>query len=579
MRCIVNKCTVFCIFGTRMKTTTILSAQTVIQLCKAKQIQHIVISPGSRNAPLTIAFTHDSFFTCYSIVDERSAAFFALGIAQQTKVPTVLVCTSGSAVLNYYPAIAEAYYSNIPLVVVSADRPEYLINRGDGQTINQYKIFTKHIIYETQLKLDCAEDKAQQNAVQNYNEIELNKALNAAIINQGPVHINIPLKEPLYETVSEYKVIPKVEVLETTKKQLSNANLEQAIEQWNTATRKMVLIGVQKPNTIAQRWLDIFAADESVIVLTETTSNIHHKHFFSKIDTLITPLNESEFKDLQPNILVTFGGMLVSKRIKAFLRNFKPKQHWHVGVEKANDTFFSLTQHFQQKPNLFLEAFLPATKLRSSFYFNYWNTINNQRTKAQAKYMENCEFSDLKIFPKLLQALPKNSTLQLANSTVIRYSQLFSINPSIEVYCNRGTSGIDGSTSTAIGAAIGNPKPTTLVTGDLSFFYDSNALWNNYIPKNFRILLINNQGGGIFRILPGDSNSPKFETYIETTNTLSAKQLCEMHKIEYYTTNNLEELNNLLSNFFTISEAPRLLEIVTPRTKNDEVLKKYFESL
>ena len=289
-----------------MKLPKIPLAQTIIQLCKAKEIRHIVISPGSRNAPLTIGFSNHDYFTCYSIVDERSAAFFALGIAQQLQEPVAVVCTSGSALLNYYPAVAEAYYSNIPLIVISADRPKHLINIGDGQTINQENVYKNHILYSANLKQDVQVEKGfsqkdqptiikslenklekllglQQN-LQKQNEEEINKAFNTAIYKKGPVHINAPFDEPLYDMVDEFLVSPNVEDIVLKHREVDENLMSNLVDQWYHAKKKMVLIGVNAPNSINQEWIDELADDDSVIVFTETTSNLHHPKFFAALD-------------------------------------------------------------------------------------------------------------------------------------------------------------------------------------------------------------------------------------------------------------------------------------------------------
>jgi len=541
-------------------------AQTTIQLCKAKEIKHIIISPGSRNAPLTIGFTNDSFFECFSIVDERCAAFFALGIAQQLGKPVALVCTSGSALLNYYPAVAEAFYSDFPLVVLSADRPEHLIGIGDGQTINQKNVFNNHILYSANL----IEGNQQQN------EIEINTAINSAIVDKGPVHINMPFKEPLYELVNEISVEPQVISCEMNFTKINSQDLEDLLDVWNNASKKMVLAGVNQPNTIEQKWLDEFANDDSVIVFTETTSNLHQHGFFTSIDKIIAPLNNEDFKQLQPDILVTFGGLVVSKKIKAFLRTYKPKVHWHIDERKANDTFFSLSKHLKLNPNVFFSQFLPKTKASNSSYKSYWLSVKSLRQERHDDYLKSIEFSDLKVFSTLFKAIPNDIVLQLGNSSTVRYAQLFDLNKTVDVFCNRGTSGIDGSTSTAIGCAVANHKQTTLITGDLSFFYDSNALWNNYIPNNFKIIVINNQGGGIFRILPGHKGTKNFETFFETKHQLTAMQLCDMYKFDYVSAANENELNSILPSFFLEENKPKLLEVFTPSTINDTILLNYF---
>jgi 2-succinyl-5-enolpyruvyl-6-hydroxy-3-cyclohexene-1-carboxylate synthase len=575
-------------------------AQTVIQLCKLKNIKHIIISPGSRNAPMTIGFTADDFFTCYSIVDERSAAFFALGIAQQIKHPVALVCTSGSALLNYYPAVSEAYYSDIPLVVLSADRPKHLIDIGDGQTINQKNVFTNQILYSANLKLDLKdeknipltqdlpimkniEDKLErflgfQKDIQTHNELEINTAINTAAIKNGPVHINVPFDEPLYETIDELIVEPKSIDVQSKQKSIDSYTLQQCFEYWNTASKKMILVGVNGPNEIEQKWLDELAEDDSVIVFTETTSNLHHDSFFPSIDQIIAPLTEQEQKELQPNILITFGGLIVSKKIKALLRKFQPEHHWHIDRKKANDTFFCLSMHIEATPNEFFEVFLPkTTHYIKSDYNNQWALIKQKRLDRHNLYLKKIPYSDFIAFNLTLNSILDNYILQVGNSSAIRYTQLFNLNKSLEVYCNRGTSGIDGSTSTSIGCAVISKKPTVFITGDLSFFYDSNALWNNYIPNNYRIIIVNNNGGGIFRILPGKKDTENFDTYFETKHDLNAKHLCNMFGFEYESAHTKGQIIKRLETFYSKSDKPKLLEVFTPRTLNDKILLDYFE--
>ncbi len=577
-------------------------AQTVIELFKIKGIKHIVISPGSRSAPLTIGFTNNPYFTCYSIVDERCAAFFALGIAQQLKEPTAVVCTSGSALVNYYPAVTEAYYSDIPLVVVSADRPKHLIGIGDGQTINQKNIFQNHILYSVNLKLDIKDENnipeneelpmlknlegklerflGLQKDIQTHNEEEINEALNFALVKKGPVHINIPFDEPLYETVDKLRVTPKATKPALKAKVIEDYVLNECLEDWNSTSKKMVLVGANYPNEIDKKWLNDLADDDSVVVFTETTSNLYHESFFPSIDQIIASLTEEEKKALQPEILLTFGGLIVSKKIKTLLRKFQPKYHWHVDEKIANDTFFCLSNHIDVTPNQFFSAFLPKiTHYVKSNYNAHWTAVKKHRLKKHNAYLKTIPFTDLKVFDILFKNIPSNHILQIANSSAIRYSQLFDINKNNTIFCNRGTSGIDGSTSTAIGCAVVNKKPTTLITGDLSFLYDSNGLWNNYIPKNFRIIVINNQGGGIFRILPGHKNSDNFETFFETTHSLSARHLCRMYGFTYKSVSKEKPLEYYLKEFFVEDDRPKLLEIFTPKDINDEVLLQYFEYL
>jgi len=544
-------------------------AQSIIEILSAKGIVNIIISPGSRNAPLTIGFAQNPNFNCYSIADERCAAFFALGIAQQTKQPTAIVCTSGSALLNYYPALAEAFYSQIPLIVISADRPQSKIDIGDGQTIRQENVFANHSVFNANLTEEASEE----------NDLKINLAIESAILKKGPVHINAPFEEPLYETTEELSVQPKITNPKPEAFPLIIENNEEVISVWNTAKRKLILVGVNEANTIDKEIIENLASDPSVVVLTETTSNLHHESFINSIDTLITPFDDFDFKKFNPEVLITFGGMVVSKRIKGFLRKYKPKHHWHIDTLRAYDTFGALTKHFEMQPNDFFKDLLSKTSFVKSNYFNNVNTVYQTRLERRKDYLNKIEFSDFKVFEKVIESLPKNSMLQISNSSAIRYAQLIDIDNSIEVFCNRGTSGIDGSTSTAIGAAVGSEKQTIFVTGDISFLYDSNALWNSYIPKNFKIILVNNGGGGIFRILPGHQEKPVFNTYFETSHKLTAEHLAKMYGLNYFTAHDVPSLENGINSLYDSNETPCILEIFTPTTENDLILKQYFKYL
>ncbi|WP_426063131.1 2-succinyl-5-enolpyruvyl-6-hydroxy-3-cyclohexene-1-carboxylic-acid synthase [Flavobacterium sp. DSP2-3-1] len=544
-------------------------AQSIIEICLAKGITTIIISPGSRNAPLTIGFVNNPAFQCYSIADERAAGFFALGIAQQTKQPVALVCTSGSALLNYYPAFAEAFYSQIPLIVISADRPQSKIDIGDGQTIRQENVFENHSLFNANLHEDVSTE----------NDLIINEAINTAITDKGPVHINAPFEEPLYETISELSVTVNIVAAANVTQLISIEDVSEFATIWNNSTKKMILVGVNEPNAINLNIIDTFAKDESVVVLTETTSNLHHPTFINNIDTIITPFTNADFENFRPEILVTFGGMVVSKRIKAFLRKYKPKHHWHIDSLRAYDTFGALTKHFKVDINAFFDTFLPLTKVIESDYFQKFDVVKVLRKLKSDIYLNKIPFSDFKVFEKVMQYLPKNSQLQISNSSAIRYAQLIAVDPSIEVYCNRGTSGIDGSTSTAIGAAVANDKQTVFITGDIGFLYDSNALWNNYIPKNFKIILINNGGGGIFRILPGHEETPVFNTFFETSHCLTAEHLAKMYGFEYSIASNESSLATSLTALYAQNEKPSILEIFTPTLKNDSILLQYFKEL
>ncbi len=543
-------------------------AQLVISACNQFNIDTVVISPGSRNAPLTVGFSNHPAIEALSVVDERCAAFFALGIAQQTQKPVAIVCTSGSALLNYYPAIAEAFYSNIPLVVISADRPKHLIDIGDGQTIRQENVFQNHILFSANLE--------ENSKFKTQNLKLISEALQTSIIKKGPVHINVPFDEPLYETVEELASFNFPNVVVNGVKQ--SVNYKEFSKTWNSSSKKMILVGVNYPDEVVQDLINHFSEDNSVLILTETTSNLYHKKHINSIDKLIFSLDENESESLQPEVLLTFGGMVVSKKIKQFLRKYKPKHHWHIDEKKAMDTYFCLSEFVQEKPAVFLQGLHEEAVGIESNYQQIWLSKRDKKEENHKVFLRDCVYSDFKAFEQVLESIPNNCQLQISNSSIIRYAQLFNLNKTLQVFCNRGTSGIDGSTSTAIGAAFAGDKQTVFITGDVSFFYDSNALWNSNIPKNFRIILVNNSGGGIFKIIPGPKSTNALN-YFETPHGLTAEHLAKMYGFEYEQATDLESLEKGLSSFYLASNQPKILEICTPSELNDVILQNYFKSI
>ena len=577
-------------------------AQTLILSCLKFDFFDVVISPGSRNVPLAIGFASNKKFKCYSIVDERSAAFFALGLSQKSKKPTILICTSGSALLNYYPAVAEAYYSEIPLIILSADRPEYKINIGDGQTINQSNVFEKNILYSKSLKQDCSHateeiiksnlqkivnDKADyskieklQKSIQKNNEEIIEIAFNLSINKMQPVHLNVPMEEPLYEFNDSPSI--SVKVKKKTEKKPSLTDLDNFYKAINKASKIMILIGVSDGNILSKKSIQKINSCSSIIVMKEHTSNVFNESFISNIDRLIGPIelqsnSDSLFDELSPEIVISLGGMIVSKKIKSFLRNYKPQKHFHIGNNISKDSFYSGVNHIKTTANKFFEN-IDLNKSDSK-YFEKWNQLDNSKLDLHNRYMKVINFSDLKVFEILTNWIPKKYNIQVANSTPIRYFQLFDLKNKNMMFANRGTSGIDGSTSTAIGSSVQNDSPVLLVTGDLSFFYDVNALWNNHIPKNFRIIIINNSGGGIFKILPGFKENNLFSEFIETQHNLSARLIAKMFNFNYTRVSTKFGLNLYLRTFFKNSKKPKILEIKTSSVKSTKILKEYFRYL
>lgn len=557
-------------------TSDIKGVNEIVDICAAKGVKHIVLSPGSRNAPLTISFARDKRIETPVIVDERSAAYFALGIAQQTRRAVGLLCTSGTALLNYAPAIAEAFYQRLPLFVISADRPNEWIGQDDSQAVDQVGVFKNFVkaSYHLPIVLDETDDLWYVNRI-------MNEALSKSVSGRmGPVHINVPFREPLYgqqklENKAE-RIINKI----ISQDSLSDEAKKCLCDEWNVSKKILILAGLFPKNEKLNSYLSHLAKYKQVVVLTESISNLEDDNFFPCIDRLITSFAADEMQNFQPDLLINFGGPLVSKKIKSLLRNYSPKKHWFVGKEDSFiDTFKTLSSHIDLSADSFFEGILPLLSENESEYAKVWKDRDQLCDLAHDSFLRKTVWSDLKAFETVLRTVPEDGNLQLANSSVIRYTQLFKVDKKLSYNSNRGTSGIDGCTSTAVGASHVNGKITTLITGDVSFFYDSNGLWNKYLNKNLKIVLINNGGGGIFRFIPGPSDVPELENFFETTQEYRADKLAETYGLDYFYADSLETLDQTLSDFYEADNRASILELKTPRKLNDVVLKDYFKNL
>ena len=543
------------------------SIQILTHLLKEYGISDVVISPGSRNAPLAIHFSETDELNCYSIVDERSAAFVGLGMAKSSKKPVAITCTSGSAAANYYPAITEAFYQNIPLLILTADRPTDFVDLFDGQTIRQNEIYQQHSYGDFQLLEDGEANANDENFA------IIKKAIELCYEKQGPVHVNIPLKEPLYNLVSELPNFPPVE--KTIQKKEEDF-LPNFAADWNLSKRIMILVGTRDYSEELEMLLSQLVKNHSVVVLKEANSNLRHDKFFGHIDRYIFNFNESDYQTYAPDLLITIGQNVVSKKIKQFLRAAKPKNHWHIDEFWHPDTFYSLTEKIKNKPEKFFSKLLNFISLEPSSYFNLWEVLRDKRDLKHQEYCLKSSFSDFKFYDILSQKLPENINLHFSNSSPIRYAQLFDFQKN-NIYCNRGTSGIDGCTSTAMGFAMKDLKQTVLVTGELSFFYDINGLWNNYIPPYTRIIVVNNGGGDIFKIIPGPDSTNALDEFILTKHHKNAELLAKHFGFSYTKVEEEDTLSRVLDNFFKPDTKPKILEINTMEIENSAVLKGYFE--
>ena len=545
------------------------SIQILAHLLKEYEIFDLVISPGSRNAPLAIHFSETDAFNCYSIVDERSAAFVGMGMAKNLKKPVAITCTSGSAAANYYPAITEAFYQNTPLLILTADRPSDYVDIFDGQTIRQKDLYQQHSYGDFQLLEDEKENADEENFA------TIKKAIELCFEKQGPVHINIPLSEPLYQLVSEQPKYPAVEKTIQKKNYELPSNL---IAEWNTAKRILILVGTRDYSEELEMQLSQLVKNHSVVVLKEANSNLRHEKFFGHIDRYIFNFTEADFHNYAPDLLITIGQNVVSKKIKQFLRTAKPKNHWHIHEVWQPDTFFALTEKIETKAEQFFGKLLNHITLEPKAYYNLWDVLRDKKDVKHEEFCLKTQYSDFKFFEILSQKLPENINLHFSNSSAIRYAQLFDFQKN-NIYCNRGTSGIDGSTSTAMGFAMKSPKQTVLVTGDLSFFYDINGLWNNYIPPYTRIIVFNNGGGDIFKIIPGPDSTNALDEFILTKHHKTTELMAKNFGFSYTKVEDEDTLFRVLDNLFKSDMQPKILEVNTQGIENAQILKDYFKSL
>jgi 2-succinyl-5-enolpyruvyl-6-hydroxy-3-cyclohexene-1-carboxylate synthase len=540
--------------------------QFVVAALAYHGIQKVVLSPGSRNASFAIAFDAQPQIETLVVHDERSAAFIALGWAEQTQTPVAICCTSGSACLNYYPALAEAYYRNIPILALTADRPSKWINQGDGQTIVQAEVFKNHA--HAYLAFD--EDSFENNSASKRDLTHFLGHLSQAW--KGPIHLNIGLNEPLYGLAAQQTFEFEAQYPQTTNPGLPDFT---QIE----GKKIMVLVGQMDPNPRLEYLLGQFAELSNVVVLVENTSNLKNELFNHCIDRSLNGFEQHD-PAFQPEVLISFGGAIVSKRIKAYLRQIDLKIHWRIAPDFPEmNTFGTLTATLPMQPTQFIEALLKSNlSLQTLNYKGKWKAIDYLAKDKQVAFVTSqTTLFDYDVF-NCVQALLKGPLhLHLANSSVVRYAQLFDPIIQVTYHSNRGTSGIDGSVSTAVGAAIASPSEQhLLICGDTSFIYDSNALWTSPFPQNLKIILIQNHGGGIFQIIPGPASSPLCAQYFEATHQKSPGKIAEGYGFEVQFLSDKTKLENTISTFLGRTDGPQILEITTAQDQNAQVLQDFF---
>ena len=539
-------------------------------LLKAHGVRKIVLCPGSRNAAIVHTLANIEDFTCYSVTDERSAGFFAIGLSLQGGGPAAVCCTSGSALLNLHPAVAEAFYQQVPLIVISADRPAAWIGQMDGQTLPQPGVFGPLV----KMSVNLPEVQTDED------EWFCNRLINEAILEtthhgKGPVHINVPISEPIYRFT--VKALPEVRVI-TRYQGLSvyDRDYKILIERLNKYNKRMIVVGQMNLIYLFEKKY-VKPLYKHFLWLTEHLGNqtipgIPIRNF----DAAIYSMSSERQNDMTPELLITYGGHIVSKELKKYLRKHPPREHWHISTDgKIADLYGCLTTIIEMDPFEFLEkiAFLLDNKPTNYplMWENYCKTVP----------MPELPYSEISAIGKIIQSFTEPCALHLANSSTIRYAQLFTIPPRVEICCNRGVNGIEGSLSTAIGYAVASTKLNFIIIGDLSFFYDMNALWNQNYGANIRILLLNNEGGEIFHTLPGMDKSSRSREFITAEHYTTAKGWAEERGFIYIKVTDEEELEDAMKQFTTPETLmqPMLMEVFTDKEKDTTLLREYYHGL
>lgn len=537
--------------------------------------RHAVICPGSRNAPLTVAFSRHPGITCYSIPDERSAGFMALGVAQQTQQPAAVICTSGTAVLNLYPAICEAYYQQIPVVAITADRPPELIDQWDGQAIHQQQIFEKHILDQYSLPV-FNEDPDPQGTI-----LRITSLIISSGQQQMPVHINIPFREPFYPGPDEEYSYPQSAwpdeegtLLPAHVSSFDTSDMGLLYDAAQKSRKVMLVLGSGTCHRTETTALSRFVEKYTPVVLADVLANDGKADKITSYDVLLR--NTSLHKELAPELLITMGGPVVSKSLKTFLKSNKPRLHFHVQrTGHVGDPFQTLTHVLRQTPEKVF-ALWPGSSETYRVYRDVWEKHTLALHTAERMRIAATEpLTQLLAVQKILQALPSRSMLQLSSSMPVRYATILGVRADYKTFCNRGTSGIDGSSSTAVGASWCFNGITTLVTGDIAFFYDINAFWHAHLHNRLRVIVLNNKGGGIFRLIDGPSALKELDPYFETPHQRSAARVAMDFGFDYFTASDTASLEEVLSHFFSGKNRHALLEINTNPDTDTRVYKAF----
>lgn len=558
-----------------MLTTDKLSCNILADLLAAHGVREVVLSPGSRNAPLVIALNRRSDLRCHVVIDERSAAFIALGMAIQSDAPTAIVCTSGTALLNYAPAVAEAFYRRIPLIVISADRPEEWIDQDDSQTIWQQDALAPYVKRSCDIsaRTDFPGGKWWTDRV-------INDALLESLSGRrGPVHINIRLDAPLNRFTDYSPGSARVIRSVTGHDDISVAEARRLGTLLASPRKVMIIAGFLNPDERLNRAVGRLACLPNVTVLTETLSNLHSPRFIGRIDATLCRMSADEKERLKPDVVITTGGALVSRFIKEWLRGLDGLEHWHVGYSHTTiDCFKHLSLRIELPPSRFMGRLAAAMQPHRtpSSYAEEWASIAGRAAKIHDAYVTSAPWSDLKALSWVFGHIPRGWNLHLSNGTPVRYAQLMDCGLIHRSDCNRGVSGIDGCTSTALGASAIYGDTTLLISGDMSFQYDISALSSPLMTPRFKMIVMLNGGGGIFRFISSTSSLPELEKYFAVGTCLPLRELAQAYGIAYHEADSTEALATAFRAFASETGRPAILAIITDPSTTATTLRDYF---
>lgn len=543
--------------------TTKHNCRILLDTLIAKGVKEFIVSPGSRNAPLIIGLEARKNIKIYYCTDERTAGFMALGLSLVKQKPVALCCTSGTALYNYAPAVAEAFYQKIPLIVLTADRPIQWIGQDDSQTLFQFDSLSKIV----KRSFEIPEENPSSKDMGWYVNRLANEAINVAMQPlKGPVHINIRFDNPL-SNLTDIKDNSDIRIIENADIVTYNPLALRKYGEMLKDKKILIVAGFMPPDNKLNRVLQKYESLPNVKILCETLSNLHLKgnpYAIDRIFSVIENSNDSKnlYENLRPDIVIAIGGALVSRKLKEFIRKFPPEETWTLAdTDLSVDCFKSLTKHFNILPTQFFTGiYRYISKNQSKNKSNEVNTkiSYNQcwKSSLDISYRKDEEFfanrkcwSELYALKSIFNNIKPSTNVFLSNGTVVRYGQLFTDNIPHAVYGNRGVSGIEGTNATALGVSMGYNGDTILITGDMSFNYDTAVLGLKEYSKRLKIIVINNSGGGIFRFIPVTRNLDCRENAFCVDPKVPVKGLAAAYGWQYIYADNSEDFDKKFKQF------------------------------